>query len=122
MANKNLYTLLRNLQSFQTNFVLPHNSSPRENEAVTRAIFSHTTGCGDMDTLQKIIYIADYVEMNRDFDGVEELRAMAFENLDKAMLMGLHMTVDLLIQQGRVVSQNSLNAIATLENSNFVTA
>ncbi len=93
-----------------------------ENEAVSRAIFSHTTGCGDMDTLQKIIYIADYVEMNRDFDGVEELRAMAFENLDKAMLMGLHMTVDLLIQQGRVVSQNSLNAIATLENSNFVTA
>lgn len=93
-----------------------------ENEAVTRAICSHTTGCGDMNTLQKIIYIADYVEMNRDFPGVESLRTLAFEDLDRAMLTGLRMTVDLLLQQGRVVSQNSLSAIASLEKTNFATA
>ncbi len=93
-----------------------------ENEAVSRAIGSHTTGCADMNTLQEIIYIADYVEMNRDFPGVEDLRALAFEDLDRAMLAGLRMTVDLLLQQGRVVSQNSQNAIAWLEKSNFVTA
>lgn len=86
-----------------------------ENEAVVRAIGSHTTGCAHMDTLQKIIYIADYVEMNRNFPGVEELRALAFCDLDRAMLAGLRMTVDLLVQQGRDISIRSQQAIAWLE-------
>ena len=40
-----------------------------------QAIASHTTGCGHMNPLQKIIYIADYMEPNRDFPGGERLRA-----------------------------------------------
>lgn len=87
-----------------------------ENEAVSRAIGSHTTGCVAMDTLQKIIYIADYVEPNRDFPGVEGLRALANADLDRAVLMGLKMTVDLLRQQGRAVAENSLSAIAWMQS------
>lgn len=87
-----------------------------ENEAVFRAIESHTTGCPHMNTLQKIIYIADYMEPNRDFPGVEKLRAAVKKDLDRAVLMGLEMTVDMLRQQGRRVAKASLDAIAWLKD------
>ena len=86
-----------------------------ENQAVFRAIESHTTGCAGMDTLQKIIYIADYMEPNRDFPGVERLRQAAQTDLDRAVCMGLEMTVDTLRQQGRRVARDSLQAIAWLK-------
>lgn len=56
-------------------------------------------GCGHMNSLQKILYIADYMEPNRDFPGVERLRAAVAEDLDRAVLMGLEMTVDMLRSQ-----------------------
>ena len=86
-----------------------------ENDGVFEAIASHTTGCGHMNSLQKILYIADYMEPNRDFPGVERLRAAVAEDLDRAVLMGLEMTVDMLRSQGRRVAQDSLEAIASLQ-------
>ena len=85
-----------------------------ENEAVFQAIASHTTGCGHMNTLQKIIYIADYMEPNRDFPGVERLRAAVDRDLDLAVLLGLEMTVEMLRHQGRRVARDSLEAIESL--------
>ncbi|MFR8332584.1 MAG: bis(5'-nucleosyl)-tetraphosphatase (symmetrical) YqeK [Oscillospiraceae bacterium] len=60
-----------------------------ENDGVFEAIASHTTGCGHMNSLQKILYIADYMEPNRDFPGVERLRAAVAEDLDRAVPDGL---------------------------------
>lgn len=54
----------------------------------------HTTGKPDMTLLEKIIYMADYIEPNRDFDGVDELRRLAYENLDEAMTLGLKMSLE----------------------------
>ena len=87
-----------------------------ENDAVVSAIASHTTGKGNMNTLEEIIYIADYMEPNRDFPGVEELRAAAFTDLHKAMKMGLEMTIGVLQQQGNTVSPASQEAINWLSN------
>ena len=85
-----------------------------ENQAVVDAIRSHTTGKANMNTLEKIIYVADYMEPNRSFDGVEELRRLAFEDLDQALKLGLEMTLDLLRQQGREISPESQEALAFL--------
>ena len=82
-----------------------------ENAAVVSAICSHTTGKADMNTLEKIIYVADYMEPNRDFSGVEELRHLAFTDLDGALKLGLTMTLDLLKEQGRDISPESQQAI-----------
>ena len=46
----------------------------------------HTTGAEHMSLLEKIIFMADYIEVNRDFDGVDKLRRLAAEDLDKAVL------------------------------------
>lgn len=86
-----------------------------ENDAVVSAIDSHTTGKAGMNTLEKIIYIADYMEPNRKFPGVEELRTVAFEDIDRAMEMGLEMTLDLLKKEGKVISKASQEALLDIK-------
>jgi nicotinate-nucleotide adenylyltransferase len=85
-----------------------------ENEAVVSAIEHHTTGKADMDLLEKIIYVADYMEPNRDFPGVEQLRELAFTDLDAALKLGLEMTLAHLKRQGNEVSPASREALAWL--------
>jgi nicotinate-nucleotide adenylyltransferase len=86
-----------------------------ENEAVVSAIRSHTTGKAGMNTLEKIIYVADYMEPNRDFPGVNKLRHLAKTDLDGAMKLGLEMTLAHLARQGSSVSPESLEALAYFE-------
>ena len=88
-----------------------------ENREVVAAIHSHTTGKANMNTLEKILYVADYMEPNRDFPGVEKLRSLAYTDLDKALKLGLEMTLNLLKQQGREISPESAEALAFLENA-----
>ena len=78
-----------------------------EDEQVYRAIFWHTTGKADMSMLEKVIYLADYIEPTRDFDGVEPLRALAYEDMDKALLMGMDMTIEEMKQRGNPVHRNT---------------
>lgn len=86
-----------------------------ENANVCQAILTHTTGASGMNTLQKIIYVADYMEPNRDFEGVDTLRRLAVTNLDDALKMGLEMTTVLLQQQGRQICPDSLDALNDLK-------
>lgn len=88
-----------------------------ENENVVEAIRSHTTGKANMSVLEKIIYVADYMEPNRDFPGVETLRELAFTDLDKALKLGLTMTINLLKEQGRQVSPESAEALDFLQQN-----
>lgn len=85
-----------------------------ENQAVVSAIRHHTTGKADMSLLEKIIYVADYIEPCRDFPGVEQLRKLAFSDIDAALKLGLEMTITMLTQQGRTVSPESLEALSYL--------
>ena len=87
-----------------------------ENENVVSAICHHTTGRANMTLLEKIIYIADYVEPNRDFPGVEEMRAMAYTDLDRAVLMGLESAVAHVRRQGQGLAPATLEALEFLQN------
>ena len=85
-----------------------------ENEAVVSAIEHHTTGKADMSLLEKIIYVADYMEPNRDFPGVEKLRALAYSDITAALKLGLEMTLEHLNRQGNEVSPESREALTWL--------
>ena len=85
-----------------------------ENEAVVAAIESHTTGKAAMNMLEKIIYVADYMEPNRDFPGVQKLRELAFSDMDAALKLGLEMTLEHLARQGAEVSPESKEALEYL--------
>lgn len=80
------------------------------NEAIRDAIRWHTTGKPDMTDLEKIIYLADYIEPNRRFDGVEGIRALSYEDLDAAMEDGLRMTMEDLTSRGAPVLEISKQA------------
>ncbi|MCA5011375.1 bis(5'-nucleosyl)-tetraphosphatase (symmetrical) YqeK [Enterococcus sp. S22(2020)] len=56
-----------------------------EDEEILQAIRLHTTGAAEMSLLDKIIYVADYIEPGRDFPGVKEARELALLDLDKAV-------------------------------------
>jgi len=88
-----------------------------ENEAVVSAIEHHTTGKADMNLLEKIIYVADYMEPNRNFPGVEKLRELAFSDIDAALKLGLEMTLEHLNRQGNEVSPQSREALAWLKQA-----
>ena len=85
-----------------------------ENEAVVSAIECHTTGKADMNLLEKIIYVADYMEPCRNFSGVEKLRELAYTDMDAALKLGLEMTLEHLANQGAEVSPESREALAWL--------
>lgn len=82
-----------------------------ENDAVVEAIACHTTGKADMNLLETILYVADYMEPNRDFPGVERLRQAAFQDIQAALKLGLEMTLEHLKNQGSAVSPQSQEAL-----------
>ncbi len=86
-----------------------------ENDAVYEAIYWHTTGKAAMSDLEKIVYLADYIEPNRDFEGVEELRALTAQSLDLGLLRGLEMSIRQLTENGRRIDKNSLAALRFLK-------
>ena len=85
-----------------------------ENEAVVSAIECHTTGKADMTMLEKILYVSDYMEPNRDFPGVDRLRYLADTDMDAALKLGLETTLAHLARLGDEVSPESRQALAFL--------
>ena len=58
-----------------------------DDEDILNAITYHTTGRPVMSLLEKIIYVSDYIEPNRDFaSNLDTVRNLAFENLDMALM------------------------------------
>ena len=85
-----------------------------QDEEVFRAILFHTTGCAHMTPAQKILYLADYIEPCRDFPEVEAMRKLAFEDLDRAVLMGVRLSIQEMRDRNRIVHPNALGAENTL--------
>ena len=78
---------------------------------IENAIRWHTTGKPDMTTLEKVLYMADYIEPSRDFDGVDELRRLAYTDLDAAMVLGLKMSLEDLKTGGITPHENTVQAL-----------
>ncbi|MEG3297680.1 bis(5'-nucleosyl)-tetraphosphatase (symmetrical) YqeK [Streptococcus suis] len=71
-----------------------------EDEEIFQAIQRHTVGAGQMTLLDKVLYVADYIEPNRDFPGVDEARRIAKESLDKAVAYETAQTISYLAKKG----------------------
>lgn len=77
---------------------------------VLDAVRYHTTGRENMTLLEKIIYIADYIEPNRRFDGIQDVRDMAFMDLDKSILMAMNNTIIYIIEQNGIIDFDTILA------------
>lgn len=75
-----------------------------ENEEVLHAIKVHTTGAIFMNLLDKIIFIADYIEPGRSFQGIDEVRDLAYSGkLDEAIALSLVQTLQFLIKKRQII-------------------
>lgn len=79
-------------------------------EDILNAAIYHTTGRENMTLLEKIIYIADCIEPNRVFPGVEELRIITFDNLDDGILRSLDDNIKFIIDRGLLLHENTIKA------------
>lgn len=74
------------------------------------AVRYHTTGRKDMSLLEKIVFIADYISEDRDYPGVDEMRRIAYESLDKAIVEGLAFTISDLVERREPIVPDTIDA------------
>lgn len=85
-------------------------------EEILSAIACHTTGKPDMTTLDKILYIADYIEPRRDkADNLPKMRYLAFQDLDKTMYEILKGTLEYLNKKGNTIDPMTKQAYEFFE-------
>jgi len=81
-----------------------------EDEEILDAIRWHTTGKEDMSILTKIIYIADMIEPSRNFERVEAIRKVTFEDLDMGVYCGLTRSIEFLLIKNLLIDENTMRA------------
>ena len=79
-----------------------------EDKDILNAIRYHTTGRDGMSLLEKIIFIADFISDERQYDGVEIMREKASKSLEEAMLFGLQFTISNLASRELVIHHNAV--------------
>lgn len=85
-----------------------------EDEEILSAVRYHTTGKENMSLIEKIIYLSDFIEPSRSFDGVEKLRELAVEKLDEALLMAFNSSIQY------IMSKNGLIHVDTILSRNHI--
>lgn len=85
---------------------------------ILNAIECHTTGKPNMTTLDKIIYIADYIEPKRPpLPNIDNLRKTAMHSLDEALLEILEQTLDYLKAHNRTIDSRSMETYLYYKDS-----
>ena len=90
---------------------------------IINAVRYHTTGCASMTLFEKIIYLADYIDETRKYDECVKLRNMFWdaqpqkmemaerlEHLDNVLFEALNMSIDSLIDDGKIISCDTVAA------------
>lgn len=79
-----------------------------EDEEILSAVRYHTTGRENMSLLEKIIYLSDFIEPSRSYEGVEEMRGLAFKNLDRALLLAFNLSIEYIISKNGLLHVNTI--------------
>lgn len=84
---------------------------------ILNAIYYHTTGRPEMSLLEKIIYIADYIEPNRKIvPGLQEIRSLVYQDIDRAIYLSAQKTIQYLRDSGKAVDQMTVNTCEFYKN------
>ena len=86
-------------------------------EAVKKAIRWHCTGRPDMTRLEKIVWLADFIEPTRDFPGIDKVRELAAEDLDFALRTAFALTLRHIREKGAVPCAATYIALDYLEQN-----
>ena len=76
---------------------------------IIRAVRYHTTGGSGMSLLERIVYLADYISADRNYNGVEDMRRLCKSDSDEAILYALTFGIPDLVSKGRVIHPDSID-------------
>ncbi len=79
---------------------------------ILNAIRYHTTGRENMSMLEKIVFVADGIDAGRHYDGVEKIREVAFEDLERGLICLLEHTLNYLKRNNNQIHANTVKALA----------
>ena len=79
------------------------------NDEVYNAIYFHTCGRPDMTMLEKIIYMADFIEPLRRFrDKISDVRKLTYTDIDSAIMKATEMSLGFLNNRGKYIHSNTI--------------
>lgn len=81
-----------------------------EDEIILNAIRYHTTGYVKMDMMDKIIFLADYIEPGRTHCEVDSARSWAYEDIDKALICAFDSVIKYVINQNGLIHPFTIEA------------
>lgn len=81
-----------------------------KDEDIINAVRYHTTARENMSTLEKVIYVADFISDDRHYPGVEEVREAAEISLEKAMMIGLEFCIHEIVERKQILHPDSVDA------------
>lgn len=73
------------------------------------AVYYHTVGKPNMPLLTKIIFIADCIEPSRESGWADEVRAVVYDDIDRALLIQLDNTIKSVLKKGTLLHTNTIN-------------
>lgn len=80
-----------------------------KDEEILNSIIYHTTGRPNMSMLEKIIFVADYIEPNRyKAPNLNKIRKISFENIDMAVFIIIKDTIDYLSKNKSSIDNTSI--------------
>lgn len=82
-----------------------------DDEEILSAICFHSTGKENMSTLDKVLFVADYIEDTRGGDWVKKAVEMSFIDLDETVKIILNQKVDFLRKSGKIICELTFKAL-----------
>ncbi|MBE6737081.1 MAG: HD domain-containing protein [Ruminococcaceae bacterium] len=93
-----------------TGMVYSRDALSIKDEDILNAIRYHTTGRANMSLLEKIIFIADFISDERDYDDVDVMRAECEKSLEDGMVYGLGFVIPDLVARKKAIHPDALAA------------
>ena len=117
----------KTLHAVTAALILPEEFPKYATDEVVSAVRNHTTGAPDMSLLDMLIYLADYIDMSRDYRDCVELREFFWGKAPEEMcepdrLCHLYATVVKSIDMtlNSLITEQSVISVATVETRNAI--
>lgn len=81
-----------------------------KDDIILNAIKYHTTGCSSMNMMDKIIFLADYIEPGRTHVEAEDVRRLAYEDIDKALICAFNNVIKYVIKHNSLIHPFTIDA------------
>ncbi|MEI6101980.1 MAG: bis(5'-nucleosyl)-tetraphosphatase (symmetrical) YqeK [Eubacteriales bacterium] len=103
------YTSKKTLHAYTGAIYIERNGITKDIDVIN-AVKYHTTGREAMSMLEKIIYLADLIEPGREYQALDKIRPVCYQDIDGAMLLSLKMSIKLIIKRSTPIDLNTVFA------------